>query len=359
MASRLQVLKFNPRLDWSAAWCWWRDGLAAWLPARMRRWLAGSLRRLVVVAQEDEGYVLAREEAGQEQELERLDRSSPDWNAVAEWFKTERSQQLVLRFPAGQALVRTLSLPLAAEKNPRQVAGFEMDRLTPFTAARVYYDVAVLDRQAAPRRLRVELTALPRAGVDPVLAQLRQRRLPPDVLDVVGGRPGLNLLPPEQRAQRGLREKRVRRVVIAVSLLLVAVAALLPIWQQRALLIGVMERVSQLQTAANQAMTLRDQLDKTLEVSRMLAQRKQTLPPQVELLRELTAILPEDTWVERLQIKGDAVQIVGQSAKASALVGVVEASKLFGGAGFLSPVTADPRTGKERFVLGAHSGREP
>lgn len=358
MSSRLLSLKINSHLEWSAAWRWWRDGLLAWLPAGARRWLAGSSRRLVL-AMEDGAGVLVREEADQIQELERLSLASPDWNAVAGWFRTEKPRQWVLRFPASQALIRTLSLPLAAEKNPRQVAGFEMDRLTPFPAAQVYYDVIVLGRQPEQRRLRVELIALPRVGVDPVLDQLRQRGLPPDVLDVVDGRAGINLLPPEQRARRGLRDKRLRTVVVVASLLLAAVAAVLPIWQQRQLVIEMMAKVGQAQKMANQSLVLRDRLDRTLETSQMLAQKKQTVPPQVDLLRELTAIIPSDTWVERLQIKGDALQLVGQSAKSSALVGIVESSNLFGGVAFQSPVTTDPRTGKERFVLGARVGREP
>jgi general secretion pathway protein L len=356
--ARVRFTKVDIRWSWTAAWRWWRDGLLAWLPAGARRWLTGPSRRLVL-AVEDGAGVLAREEANQVQELERLSLASPDWNAVAGWFRTEKPRQWVLRFPASQALTRTLSLPLAAEKNPRQVAGFEMDRLTPFPAAQVYYDVIVLERQPEQRRLRVELTALPRAGVDPVLDQLRQRSLPPDVLDVAGGRPGINLLPPQQRARRGLRDKRLRTAAMVASLLLAAVAVVLPIWQQRQLVIEILARVGQAQKMADQSLALRDRLDRTLETSQMLAQKKQTVPPQVELLRELTAIIPNDTWVERLQIKGDTLQLVGQSARSSALVGIIESSSLFGGVAFQSPVTTDPRTGKERFVLGARIGREP
>ena len=78
----------------------------------------------------------------------------------------------------------------------------------------------------------------------------------------------------------------------------------------------------------------------------------------MDLLRELTLILPVDTWVERLQIKGDSLQINGQSTKASALVGILEASDMLDSARFLSPVTTDPRTNKERFLLGAHISGE-
>ncbi len=356
-SSRLQVLTINPRWIWKTFWRWWRDGLLAWFPASVRRWLIGSSRRLVI-AMDEGGCVLSREEAGQSEELESLDRATPDYQVVARWLRTEKTRHLVLRFPAGQALTRTLPLPLAAEKNLRQVAGFEMDRLTPFAADQVYYHARVLQRQPEQRRLRVELTALPRVAVDPVLLQLRQQGLSPDVLDVAGAGSNLNLLPPEQRVRRGLWGQRLRAMVIVFSLLLVVAASLLPIWQQRSLLLAANAKSGQLQAAANQALTLRDQLDRTLQTSRMLAEKKQAIPPRVDLLRELTLILPEDTWVERLQIKGDSLQINGQSTKASALVGIIEASDLLDSAGFLSPVTTDPRTGKERFLLGAHIGKE-
>ncbi len=358
MSSSLQVLKINPRWSIKAALNWWQDGLLAWLPVSMRRWLAGAERRLVI-AVGDQEYVLTREEAGQPQELERLDRLSLDWNRVTAQLKIGKFRHWVLRFPADQALSRVLTLPLAAEKNLRQVTGFEMDRLTPFTAAQVYYDVTVLERLPEQRRLRVELTALPRVAVDPTLIQLRQRELSPDVLDVANGRLGFNLLPPEQRPHRSLWGRRWRTSIIAISLLLIMIAVILPIWQQRSLVIGTMIAVSQVQKTATQTLTLRDQLDQALATSRMLAQKKKTTLPKVDVLRELTAILPDDTWVERLQINGDTLQIIGQSAKASALVSIVESSNLFNSTGFLSPVNTDPRTGKERFALGAHIGREP
>ena len=359
MAALHLDLKINPRLDWRAAWRWWRDGLLAWLPARMRRWLAGSSRRLVI-DRDHGGYVLVREAAGQAPlELERLDRLSPDWSALTQRFRTEQARRLVLRVPADQALIRTLPLPLAAEKNLRQVMGFEMDRLTPFAVAQVYYDVIVLERQVEQRRLRVELTALPRTEVDPVLTQLRQQGLPPDVLDVAGRRPELNLLPLEQRPRRGQWSRGLRAGVTAISLLLILAAVVLPIWQQRQLAIEAMANVARIQKSASQTLTLRDRLDQVLATSRMLALKKQTIPARVDLLRELTMILPDDTWVERLQINGDAIQIIGQSAKASALIGLVEASPLLSGVAFMSPVTTDPRTNKERFVLGARIGKEP
>ena len=146
-----------------------------------------------------------------------------------------------------------------------------MDRLTPFTADQVYYHARVLQRQPEQRRLRVELTALPRLRwID--AASVATTGLLPDVLDVVGADSDLNLLPPEQRVRRGLWEQRMRAMAIVASLLLVVVALALPIWQQRA--VASSERQNgRLRAAANQAMTLRDQLDRTLQTSRILTEK--------------------------------------------------------------------------------------
>lgn len=354
----IEAFTIAPRWRWPSFWSWWRDGLIAWFPLSVQRWLAGSLRQLVIVSSSD-GWILLRDEAGQLQELERLEPLTSNWDAIAKWFRTEKPHNLVLRLQASQALVRVLSLPLAAESNLRQVAGFEMDRLTPFTAAQVYYDVAVLERLAEQRRLRVELVALPQSSVEPLLLSLRQRGLLPDIVDITDARPGLNLLPPEQRARRGFWERGLWIILIIMALFLAAAASLLPIWQERQLLIRTMAEADRLQPAANQALALRDQLDQAIETSRMLTRKKQALPAKVEVLRELTTIFPDDTWLERLQMKGDSTQLVGQSAKASALVGIIENSKLLNSTSFLSPVTVDPRFGKERFVLSAKIGVEP
>jgi general secretion pathway protein L len=78
----------------------------------------------------------------------------------------------------------------------------------------------------------------------------------------------------------------------------------------------------------------------------------------IELLKELTAILPDATWVEQLEISGNEIRVRGQSPTASALLGLMEASKLFQNATFLSPITAGA-AGKDRFYLSAQIAREP
>jgi general secretion pathway protein L len=351
---------FKSDFRWSPAtfWRWWRDGLLGWLPVRVRGKISGSSRRLIIKPVAD-GLTLFRQENSELEALVQQSWESLDRETLRKWIKVEQPAEIVLQMPKDRALTRVVMLPIAATANLRQVLGYEMDRLTPFSASQLYYDALILERQSEQRRIRVELSALPRAEVDAALEPLAAMGVAPDIVEIAGGRPGANLLPVEKRPQRGVWPRRLQRMLIAVSLSLGLAAMLLPLWQYRTLVIGLQKQVDALQRESGQVLTLREQLEKAVESSRFLLQKKQSHTPVIELLRELTVILPDNTWLERLQIKGDTLQLIGQSSSASALVSVIEESKLLGGVAFASPVTNDRRTGKERFVLGARVVVEP
>lgn len=357
MASSLypRILRGNVRWSPATFWRWWRDGLLGWLPVRVRARLLGSRRRLIIKPNAD-GLALFRQENG---ESATLIQPSPDRGVLRKLIKSERPTAIILQMPADRALARTVTLPIAAAANLRQVLGYEMDRLTPFNASQVYYDALILERHPEQRRIRVDLSALPRTEVDAVLESLAALGIAPDGVEVTGGQPGLNLLPAEKRPRRGVWPRRLQRILILISLSLALAAMLWPLWQYRTLVIGLQKQVNTLQQESGQVLTLREQLEKAVESSRFLLQKKQSRMPIIELLRELTVILPDSTWLERLQIKGDTLQLIGQSSSASALVSVIEESKVLSGAAFASPVTNDRRTGKERFVLGARIVVEP
>ncbi len=338
-------------------WRWWRDGLLGWLPAGVRRRWSG-FRRLMMKP-DSTGVALFRQESGEPKPLGQHTWATLNREMLHKLIRAEQPAALVLQMPADRVLTRILTLPAAAAANLRQVLGYEMDRLTPFSANQLYYDALVVERQPEQRRIRVGLSALPRTEVDPVLASLAALGVTPDVLEVAGCPPGLNLLPAEKRPRRNLWPRRLQRLLILISLALVLAATVLPLWQYRTLVIELQKKVTLLEKESGQVLSLREQLEKAVESSRFLLQKKQGRLPVIELFREVTAILPDHTWVERLQIKSDTVQLIGQSSSASALVSILEDSKVLNGAAFASPITNDRRTGKERFVLGARVAVEP
>ena len=69
------------------------------------------------------------------------------------------------------------------------------------------------------------------------------------------------------------------------------------------------------------------------------------------VLAELTRLLPDDTWLDSVELRGDSLHLVGHASAAAALVGPLERSPLFTEALFRSPVVPDRASGRERFEL--------
>ena len=75
------------------------------------------------------------------------------------------------------------------------------------------------------------------------------------------------------------------------------------------------------------------------------------------MLNEVTRLLPDDTWVVQFSRRDDQLTLSGFSAKASALIGLLEQSDLLADVRFRSPVNLDPRLQLERFNLSAGVAR--
>jgi general secretion pathway protein L len=109
--------------------------------------------------------------------------------------------------------------------------------------------------------------------------------------------------------------------------------------------------VASTKVEAQAAGALRQQLDSLIAQRRLLIERKRRAPSTIEVLSELSAVLPDGTWLRRFELKHGEVQIEGSSSGASALVGLIEQAPMFAGASFQSPVIRTSTNGKERFKL--------
>ncbi|MEZ5584101.1 MAG: hypothetical protein R3F37_16385 [Candidatus Competibacteraceae bacterium] len=230
--------------------------------------------------------VLSREQEGEKSEvLDRYPRQALQQGRLSEAvLKKTKGETLVLRVPDVHTLSKIMTLPLAAENNLRQVVGFEIDRFTPFTATQVYYDVRILERQPAARRLQVQLIAVPRPVVDSLLDQLAKAGLSPMGVDVAGC-PTINLLPPAKRARQSAALQRLQWALTTLALILVASALFLPLWHQRNLVLELHPKVDAAQQEAETILALRQELEKAVESSSFLPQKRKDHPLAIELLR--------------------------------------------------------------------------
>ena len=78
---------------------------------------------------------------------------------------------------------------------------------------------------------------------------------------------------------------------------------------------------------------------------------KKGKPIALQILKELTAILPKSAWLTRARITDTTVEIEGYAAAATELLSKLEASPYLKKVEFASPTFRDVRLNSDRFVI--------
>ena len=252
-------------------------------------------------------------------------------------------------------LRKEIKLPLAAESNLAQVLAFEMDRQTPFKASHVYFDWKVLDRAGTPGQLRLQLFVIPRAEVDRALEVLADRGLTLAGVDILedGCSQGLNLLPAEQRVRVVNRRARVNFALAVACLVLLTVVMAQSLYLRAHQVTELEQAIAEVQGEARKVTNIRKQIEDAGEAAGFLATRRAASPLAIELLADVTRLLPDDTYLDRLVIGQPNVQMQGKSRNAQQLIERVNTSQLLGEAAFRGSTRLDARSGLEIFELNA------
>ena len=249
-------------------------------------------------------------------------------------------------------LQKTLTLPLAVEGQIGRVLAYEMDRQTPFRADQVTFYYDVLARRRGEGNLMVRLTAAPREAVTALVERLAEWGVVPDIVSAadVPGASGANLLP-ATLATPARRAARLNAGLAGLAALLLIALVSVPAVRYERTLADLEAQLAAARLGAAAALALRREVDRRTAGAATLAHAKARAPFAVRVLDEMTRLLPDDTWLAQYNLVGGEVEIQGISSSAAALVGVIEASPLFGAVRFRTPVTHDSLTGQEHFNL--------
>lgn len=162
----------------------------------------------------------------------------------------------------------------------------------------------------------------------------------------LGGR--INLIPEDRRLVGG-RPSMVATYLLAGALVLAGAAEVTRgFFQQQGLADQIRGQIETLQPEVDVAFRLREQVSaKRAELDEMVTlfgRRDKTLL----VLKDLTERLPDDTYLQNLQIEGQQVTLQGFSNQASSLLPVLSESPFLEGVK-ANWITQDARQGKERF----------
>ena len=98
---------------------------------------------------------------------------------------------------------------------------------------------------------------------------------------------------------------------------------------------------------------IRNPIENASEAAGFLALRRAEAPLAVALLADITRILPDDTYLDRLVIGRGNVQLQGKSGNAQQLIELVNESPYLAAAAFRGSTRLDARTGLEIFEINA------
>ncbi len=333
---------------------WWSGELAALIPPPLRRLSKSGGEGLLLEMTEGTPQLYRRRGAkplGKGHDLQAtLGRRKGKPAAVT----------LVL--PQAEVVTRQAELPLAAEENLLEVVGFEMDRLTPFSREEVYYTSRITKRDAKNGRLGVAVMLAPRQKVDALMTDLRDQGLRVDAVDLATeqpGRPlGVNLLPQAMSAPSSRLGRVIAGALTATAAVLLFLAVQIPLERKADYAAALGERVTAERARVSELRRLEEEIAGLQTDDSSLLDHKQEATLSLEVVEQVTRLLPDDTWLNQLSLSGNRLELGGFSPNSSKLITVFERSSKFTEAVFRAPVTQDPRLGLERFSISMRATAE-
>ncbi|MGZ4997712.1 MAG: PilN domain-containing protein [Methylobacter sp.] len=349
-------------LDVKKFFRWWLRELDFLVPEKVRQ-LVHEKQGFIIVRPENDRLALTYVLNEKIEPLVKLERNA----AGIEQYKALRAKDerlakadVILRLTGNEASQKELALPAAVKENLSQVVAYELDRYTPFKAEQVYFAVKLMEGEHEPGQIRAMLVLTPRETLDALYEFIRAMDVSPLFVDYEATPNDLeqrydtyNLLPESLREKPAAAPRLIYTGLIAGILLMLGAALMLPVWFENQTVNTLQEKIDAIEKDVKEVKAMQLEIDAMIEETRLLIAEKNAAPTIVDMLNTLSMLIKDDTWLSYAQYANKNLQIQGESPSASALIGVLEDSKLFANARFVSPVTQDRVTGQERFQITA------
>jgi general secretion pathway protein L len=323
------------------------------LPQRWRTGIGDNVGALVVEPVADDEAVILRMGAG---EQGRFMLTPPGLSAMRALLARLRPKKCILLLSPDRLLERTVSLPLAAERDWPRVMGFEMDRLTPFAANEVFWNGALTRRDRNAGRIEILLSLVPRAPLERLVGSLAEAGIRPHALQaqMPDGQKRVIALQ-HDASRRAIWERRALVATSAICAVLAITALALPFVQQFVALRDVEQRITALHADTVQAEALRRAIVARLAGSNAMAARRMQSSDPLAVLAAVTDALPDDTYLVDLTLDHGRLSITGQSTAAARLISALAASPRLRNPVFSAPVTRNEAAHSDLFSIRAES----
>jgi hypothetical protein len=150
--------------------------------------------------------------------------------------------------------------------------------------------------------------------------------------------PSTNLLPLELRVTNS-RARYIPSIVLGIMLLLGwGGLALYGYWEDGKYRDALQAEIKRLDPAARRPMAIDRQIAVLRQRSQLLDAFRRRTPADLDVLNELTHLLPPPGWLSTLEINRDQVRLTGETDQAAGLLRALDKSPLFEGSDFAMPL---------------------
>lgn len=161
----------------------------------------------------------------------------------------------------------------------------------------------------------------------------------------------LNLMPKAMRKKPSRIGQYLLLILITLAVLTGAGWFTSQILHQRLIQNRLETEIARLSEEVAAIESLQDELEAAESRITFLNDLKREGPPTLDILRELSEVIPETAWIREFNISDDKVRLDGYADTAAELVPLLDASSRITDVAFLSAITKG-RDGKEKFRIG-------
>jgi len=341
---------------------WWKTELKTFVPEKYQERLFPTPINVYLTPDEEGVTVWYQKGVVCEKYSNTEDGQEEWWHQVQHIINQAEGEKVLVHYllPNEQALIKKIGLPQAAKDNLEEVIGFELDKYVPFSADQVQLGYIVDKSNTDENKILLDLAVIPTQKVTDVIDLCNKKSVMLDVIDVnqnnatsVPRHLGVNLLPADKRKATNYFNLKLNSGLLLLLALLIYFVMYTSLANKQNKIESLAKINAQLQKTSRTSKLLRKELKEVIVSSKFLQNKKQQSPALILLFNEVTAIMPNHTYITRFKVDSDKLEITGLSANANSLVPLLDESSLWFVPQIVGGITIDTRTKKEKFTIKA------
>ena len=336
---------------------WWAGELASLWPGHASTSVARHNVDVTISAGTDGSLrvVDADRHGGRRDENRELNSENATFDYLSQLHKRRPKARIGIRLPYSACFERRVDIPAAARAQAPSIVALDLERSTPFKPADVYSSFTLAPAPARKGWLTAVQFVTKRKLADKAIADVEATGLTVVKMDCwsADGKTALpiNFLEKDARAwlPGGNRKTVIALAAIATALLISMVWVSMS--RREAALAELEKQVESARHKAEGVQQEQATTDAAIKSRLAVNTWKNIRPTTVEIINELTRLLPDDAYLNDLKIEGDTIDISGLAKSAAAIIPGLERSSMFKDALQTSAVAFDAAADKERFSL--------